>query len=755
MKYALFHSFQSCLLVFVWLLYPHNIEAVPVNPAPLNVCQPDGNVLVLSPQGDEFFHYMNTQDGYTVMQNQGGYYVYAEIQNHSLVPGKIVAHNRGERKVAELAYLQNVKRGLATDLSAQRITSRAQTAFPNINSRAVSSQDFHGLVILVQFSDVKFKIQNPQEAFNRMTCQTGYDVNGATGSVRDYFYDNSMGKFEPHFTVTAPVTLDKPLSYYGANVNGQDGKPYEMVKDACSKIDSEVDFSQFDLDGDGSVDMVYVIYAGYAESSNADVPDLIWPHASYISPTLFDGVKVSRYACSAELGGRYNDPNATIDGIGTLCHEFSHVLGLPDLYDTDYEGSGGQSADPGVWSIMAGGSYLNESRTPAGYSAFERYVVGWSTPEILTEKKEYFLSALNECNCSFRIDATSPNEFFIIENRQQSGWDSYLPGHGMLIFRVDSTDVNVWQNNTLNANPAHQYYQLLRANNDPDVWGNLAGNPFPGSDNITEISDATSPGLISWSGAETGVSLTNITEQDGNIAFCLSDGSLKETLVEDFESMVKDNPETGTVDGKFIPWLLNNARIVPPPAGMNDIAGEKIVLLSEKGVLEMVGDITGVREFSFLYANKGVLKKTLNIQYSIDKGVSWQTVLQNGSADIVVDDKSLKSISVQLKTSTSIRFRIVAPKGNVYIDDVTFNRLKAATAIINTEKADTELRFYTSGDGSLFVYLMQSAVIEVFNQSGYKIAEVYGQEGWNTLHPTERGILILRAMGKVAKVGLY
>lgn len=755
MKDTSFRLFSYLLFAFFCLLHCNNMEAVPVKPALLKVHQPDGSELALLPKGDEFFHYMNTEDGYTVIQNQEGYYVYAEIQNRAIIPGNMIAHNRKERKAEELTYLQSVKRGVAAELQWQGAQTRAQATWQNIHSRGISTQEFRGLVILVEFSDVKFKIPNPQEAFDKMTNERGYNVNEATGSVRDYFYDNSMGQFDPQFTVVGPVTLDKPLSYYGRNVNGQDDKPQEMVKDACSKIDASVDFSQFDLNKTGMVDMVYVIYAGYAESSNADVPDLIWPHAYSIVPTVFDGVKVSRYACSAELWGRYNDPNSTIDGIGTLCHEFSHVLGLPDLYDTDYEGSGGQSADPGVWSIMAGGSYLNEGRTPAGYSAFERQMAGWGNPEVITDHKEYTLPALNESNRSFRIDAKSPNEFFILENRQQTGWDRYLPGHGMLIFRVDSTDVNVWINNTLNTNPDHQYYQLLRANNDPDNWGGLSGNPFPGSDHITEINDATSPNLISWAGVETGISITNITEQNGNIAFTLSGGSVKESLMEDFESMVKDNPTSGVVDGKFVAWKLENAQIVSVPGGMNNAQGQKLVLLNTNGVLEMTGDITGVRGFSFRYANKGVLKKTLNIQYSIDQGKNWQTILDNGKADISVEEKNLKTISALLRTSVSVRFRILAPKGSVYIDDFTIDHLKSATSTVSTKAENTELQFFTTSNRELSVYLTEESVIELFDLSGNKILTDSGHKGWNTLHLNQKGIFILHAMGKTAKVCIY
>ena len=236
-----------------------------------------------------------------------------------------------------------------------------------------------------------------------------------------------------------------------------------------------------------------------------------------------DGVYLWRYACSTELYG--TEESNILDGIGTICHEFSHVLGLQDLYDTDYEKSGGESNHPGDWSIMAGGSYLNNSRTPAGYSLYERYSIGFSSPEVINAESSITLEPLPLSNKGYRIDSSVKDEFFLLENRQpnQFKWDAYLPGHGMLVQRVDSTNKSVWQRNQVNANPSHNYFVLLRAGGSGYNVASAA-DPFPGTNKVTELHNSTNPAnLMTWSGLPTKWGLFNIRETNGIVSFEVKD----------------------------------------------------------------------------------------------------------------------------------------------------------------------------------------------------------------------------------------
>jgi hypothetical protein len=242
-----------------------------------------------------------------------------------------------------------------------------------------------------------------------------------------------------------------------------------------------------------------------------------------------------------------------MDGIGTICHEFSHVLGLPDFYDTDYEKSGGESNHPGVWSLMSYGCYENDARTPVGYSLFERYSVHFcDVPEKITEEGRYTLEPLYSSFTGYRIDSPVDDEFFLFEFRQKNDfkWDEYLPGSGMLVHRVEKPGMNFWNgNNKLNVNPAHNYYEVVRADGahkDKDgKYVSTNADVFPGSKNVRSLDVFTSPAhLKSWSGEQTELGLKNITMQDGVITF-------------DVEKVVDTGIRTVTSDDKAVAPLYN------------------------------------------------------------------------------------------------------------------------------------------------------------------------------------------------------
>ena len=514
--------------------------AVPAYPGTISVQQPDGTILTMRIVGDEYLHFNTTADGYSIVQRADGFYVYAQLDEaQQLVPTNRVAHDEQTRQADEIAWLQGVKKHLAPAMSAtmaqehrQELSRRAQ-ARQNAANRSANYDynNFKGLILLVQYNDREFSRDDYVEIVDSMANAenyAGYDktVYGRfTGSVRDYFYDNSQGLFSPTFEVVGPINID--YSQYDAQ--GTDNAS-ELTLAALEAADSLVDFSQFDGDNDGTVDMVYFIFAGLGANFGND-SRLLWPHASYIyNPNgswnnwavRKDGVAMGRYACSTELAGYRN---GYIDGIGTICHEFSHVLGLPDFYDVNYEEEG-QSNHPDLWSVMAGGSYQNNSRTPVGYTLFERYAVGFTMPQLITEEGSYELEAIGESNTGYRINTPVNKEYFLVENRQVSSkWDKYLPGHGMLVFRVDSTNAKVWNDNAVNNNPKHNYFELLRAR--ANTSGSAKGtDAFPGTgpSKVTTLNSSTKPAnLLTWSGKPTQFGFENIKETSGLITFDIVD----------------------------------------------------------------------------------------------------------------------------------------------------------------------------------------------------------------------------------------
>ena len=516
-----------------------SMMAVPANRKAVNVTQPDGTTVTIQLLGDEWQHFNTTTDGYSVVKNQQGFYVYAEKKNGELKATQMVAHNAQERKANELTFLQNMKKYQAPDMSPAIADMKGRVEAIGAQrraqgNRATNYENFKGLIVLIQYNDKEFSREDYPTIINDMVNQqnyTGFDNNQRTGSVRDYFTDNSEGKFQPQFDVVGPYTVN--YSQYDANMNGD--KCSKILIDALNQADADVNFKNYDGDSNGAVDLVFFILAGNGANYGGNDENLWWPHRSVIfdeekyntgkNPYIYkDGVLLWDYASSTELCGYTTNPQTVfIDGIGTICHEFSHVLGLPDFYDADYEGSGGQSNDPGDWSLMASGSYLNNSNTPIGYSLYERYMAGFIDDiETISQPGNYTLEPLANNQKGYRLNTPESKEFFVMENRQKNAfkWDAYLPGDGMLVHRVDLSNEGIWQANKVNADPEHNYYVLLRAGGGST---SSASDPFPGSKNVHELTNVSSPyNLKTWTGKDNQFGVFNIQKTtDGNITFTI------------------------------------------------------------------------------------------------------------------------------------------------------------------------------------------------------------------------------------------
>ena len=515
-----------------------SIMAIPANKKPIQVTQPDGTTVTIQLHGDEWLHFNTTADGYSVVKNQQGFYVYAEKKNGELKATQMVAHNAQERKAQELAFLQNVKKYQVPDMTPANATMKGRVEAIGAQrraqgNRATNYENFKGLIVLIQYNDKEFSREDYPTIINDMVNQqnyTGFDNNQRTGSVRDYFTDNSEGKFQPQFDVVGPYTVN--YSQYDANMNGD--KCSKILVDALNQADADVNFKNYDGDNDGAVDLVFFILAGNGANYGGNDENLWWPHRSVIideekyntgkNPYIYkDGVLLWDYASSTELCGYTTNPQTVfIDGIGTICHEFSHVLGLPDFYDTNYE-EDGESVTPGDWSLMASGNYLNNGFTPVGYSLYERYSVGFADePETISQPGNYTLEPLYNDQKGYCLNTPEPKEFFLLENRQRSQfkWDAYLPGDGMLAYRVDLSNEGIWQANKVNADPEHNYYVLLRAGGEST---SSASDPFPGSKKVHELTNVSSPAnLKTWTGKDNQFGVFNIQKTtDGNITFTI------------------------------------------------------------------------------------------------------------------------------------------------------------------------------------------------------------------------------------------
>lgn len=353
------------------------------------------------------------------------------------------------------------------------------------------------LVITVSFAN--FAFTTPMADVDSMFNGQNWNKDGAKGSVRQYFRDQSMGQYDPQFDVVGPVSLSQGYAYYGAGSNGAAKVGY-MVTEACDSVDNIVDFTQYDSDNDGRVDLVYILYAGYGENDNPNayvqsvIPvwsNLIWPayynvvSAGYGSnKRIFDGKYI--YACeySNELDAYYSTADTKMTaGIGTACHEFGHALGLPDLYQTT-----GSNTGCGIWDVMDWGMYNDDTYSPPSYSSYERFYMGWLTPMLITEGDTLTLEHIATSNEAYMVTLPdtsnldglnpAPSDFYLLENRQQTGWDRGLPGSGMLMTHV-RYNRSKWTSNTVN-NTSPLGVEIIRADGDnSSAWYGQASDLFP------------------------------------------------------------------------------------------------------------------------------------------------------------------------------------------------------------------------------------------------------------------------------------
>ncbi len=536
--------FLAASLLISLLATAPRAAAVPAKPGLMTVTASDGSELKVRLVGDEYFHYFTTEDGYLLTERDGRFF-YADIDAAGEVASSGIAATAPSARSAEAsAYLSKVdmtRAGKSLDRRAEMAPRRARQVTVNpfrAPSRAVSDPDagypagpglFPGtsfpskgdqkaLVVLVEYKDVKFTISNPADYFGRMLNQYGFNDYGGTGSAKEYFETCSNGLFRPEFDVFGPITLDNNMSYYGGNDwYGNDQRPEEMAIEACQKLDATIDFSEYDRDGDGYIDNVFIFYAGRGEATGGGA-NTVWPHSWEVSsatytPYVFDGVRLDRYGCTNEWEG------SRPDGVGTFIHEFSHVMGLPDLYATSYT----SAFTPGAWSALDYGPYNNDGMTPPLYGAFERYALGWMAPAEINTALNATLPPISE-NVAGIIKTSKSDEFFLLENRQFTGWDYHIPGHGMLIWHIDYNS-SVWSSNTVNNSSYHQYVDIEEADGSQSDYSR-AGDAFPGTSNVTSFTDTTSPSMKTWSGTSLNLPITQIAETaDGYITFKVKGGA--------------------------------------------------------------------------------------------------------------------------------------------------------------------------------------------------------------------------------------
>ena len=484
-----------------------SLMAGPAYPGRIVYTQPDGTTIGIHLHGDEFHHWATDDSGRILEQDADGFWrVSTGITSRQLEEGRAAATLR--RAAANQA----------------RQEYAAQHAAANFDSPKIP-------VILVGFSGQNEGFSKTAEDFDAMLNSADYTANSAIGSVRTYFEENSHGQFTPEFEVLGPVNLTNAKSYYGRNTStqqGSDALPEMALVHAAKALDETVDFSRYDNDGDGTVDFVLFYFSGYDEAQGGNT-NCIWSHAWYLSSSsnarnqrTFDGVKLDRYFCTAELKG---NSGSTMCSIGTTCHEFAHTLGLPDFYDADYE-TNGEAASMYSFDLMSSGNYNANSTIPPYFTAEELYEVGWmsSIPEMATSGT-VTLPAVNYPDATgysaYMTKAATNGEYFVYEVRGGQRWDAPLP-QGMMVYHVDKstngisgtvTAASTWSSNSVNNYSAHPCCYMVPAV-DPTrtalYSGSMSNFFFPGAGLVRSYSPT------GWNGNSIGYQLTNIAYDEGN-----------------------------------------------------------------------------------------------------------------------------------------------------------------------------------------------------------------------------------------------
>ena len=550
---------RKMMLVLAGLICSFNSWAVKANPSPIEVHQADGTTLTVVLHGDEDFHYYTTLDGILLVQRDGGYYIGAVDAQGTLTATQILAHDASERSAEEIhqASLQNRDIFFASSetqcniLKAKRelIDSTDHRLFPHMGAPRV-------VVILAEFSDSanRFTIENPKRSFEEFFNATSSLVDHGRGesrnfrSVHQYFKEASFGQFTPEFDVYGPVTLPHDLATYGSDSGGE-GKGERMdllLKDACMLMNDSIDFSRYDNNKDNHVDLVIIIHAGYSQSMAGNSSDCIWPKWGSAFAGTYDGKQIQHYVVSAELNGYpgcwSTAPYERINGIGTVSHEMCHAMGLPDFYPK-VNASRVDNQGMEYWSLMDNGNYLNNGYTPCALNAWEREALGWMEIATLDTNSFMEMKPIDDDGTAYRIyNPAEPHEYFVLENIQNIGLNSYQKGHGLLVTHVEynASAFSVINGNTVNNIKGHPRMTVVPADGvlftqfnigktingktikHADFYEELTGDPFPGTKGVTELNDTM--GIVNYKfyngENKTNKALANISEGgDGVITF--------------------------------------------------------------------------------------------------------------------------------------------------------------------------------------------------------------------------------------------
>lgn len=520
-------------------------NAIPAKKLQKVITLTNGTQVSVELRGDEYLSWWEGTDG-TAYRATADENVFEAFDLEAQKPAAAARRARAEQgRVARLARVKNSLKGADDKMRG--------LGGDHITYKGVKK----GLVVLVDFKNKKFADGHDLEYYKNVINGKDFsdEEEGYVGSVRDYFLAQSNGQFELDFDVVGPVTMSKNYGYYGNDGAYQkDEKVYEMIKEACDGIQDKVNLKDYDWDGDGEADQVFFLYAGLGQASGGSA-GTVWPHESELrywpcGVLSYSTGKINTYACANELQPETQGSSRYISaGIGTICHEFSHCLGFADMYDTTGGGGYGMS----VFDVMDQGSYNGNGFVPCNYTAFERIYAGWvEAIELIDPATVKDMKSVSDYGRPFIMyNYKNTNEYFLMENRQNTGWDKGLYGsNGLLIVHVNYVPSR-WANNSVNSSAEKiQCCTVVNAdgsreNTQYSLQGDLYPYEVKGVTMNDEFTDESEPAAKLYTknsdnSYALGIPITNIKRSKGSVSFLVCGGDDKNVI---------DNTFNGVVDG--------------------------------------------------------------------------------------------------------------------------------------------------------------------------------------------------------------
>lgn len=581
------------------------------NSEPFKVKQADGTELTVVLHGDEHFHWYSTVDGVILARADGQFFVAQIANDGAIVATEQLAHNAQQRSASEasLAAKQNLNLFNTPKAVARREAMRVQQTgragynyFPHKGSPTA-------VVILAKFNDTEFYLPNPVKSFEQYfngdeQKDFGNGENRNYGSVKKYFTDMSDGQFTPNFKIVGPVTLPQSMEYYGANTGGSKDVNYrQFVKDACTEASKLLSFdnADFDSDRDGCVDLVAIIFAGFGENNDPTDENTLWPKTSLQDFGTYNGKSVKTAMMISELnakksllgsGGSYSTPQ--INGVGVFCHEMSHTMGLPDFYSTTSPANEKDNQELEYWSIMDGGENVNNGYCPTAYTAFERKHMGWRDYVEMEDGKTYSLKTADKGELGHVY--YNPNtlasgrvaDYFVFENVQNKGWNTKLPGHGLIAYRVSLRNNNMQYNTPINNIVGDPGFTLVPADgcvlnsyntkSFSAYKSSMAADPFPGTLKVTTLLATQNLPNFAWRDApkDNKMGLYNIVE-DTESTHEVSFRFVADVTTSGLQNVVTD--AAAPTDNRIfsIDGICLGTDLSVLPKGLYIIGGKKVV----------------------------------------------------------------------------------------------------------------------------------------------------------------------------------